>query len=259
MVERGNRSGKAQIRAVLFVLEAHLDALLDIKHPLMYWLVLHSGYICSHYFVGQDGRTCYEKLKGKPNRAIVCEFGEQVHFMPLKTDAVSGSMSKRYLTGVWLGIDERTSETRIGCKDGTVTGSRSIVRLPEDERWDKEFLEKVKGTPWNLSGDDEELPAATFASRPEADPAVAPMPVPPPEGAVPRRLRIGRKDLDEYGFSVGCQGCDASKAGTAPRAHTEACRERLMEALRNTDDGKKRIGEAISRIFEHLTNAAQLE
>ena len=32
-----------------------------------------------------------------------------------------------------------------------------------------------------------------------------------------------------------------------------------MEALRSTDDGKKRIGEAITRIFDHLTKKDEPE
>ena len=53
-VERANRSAKAQIRALLFSLEARLGAKVDMSHNVMVWLVQHAGYILSHYTMGRD-------------------------------------------------------------------------------------------------------------------------------------------------------------------------------------------------------------
>ena len=202
--------------------------------------------------MGRDGRTEYGRLNGKASKSSLCEFGEKVNYMPLKTDAPRSSFAERYKTGIWLGINERNSEVYIGTKEGTVVGSRSIIRIPEADRWDKQLVEGIKGTPWNLHATDD-LPTVVFAedtARTEA----APLPIPKMDTPVPRRMQINRKDLDEYGYTDGCAGCQATRAGLPRRLHSEACRNRLMEALRETPEGQRRIGEAINRIFDHVSN-----
>ena len=79
-VERGDRYAKAQIQALLSALEADLGCKIEFTHPVMTWLVQHSGYILTNYTVSRDGLTCCERLKGKPNNVELCEFGEQVHY-----------------------------------------------------------------------------------------------------------------------------------------------------------------------------------
>ena len=46
--------------------------------------------------------------------------------------------------------------------------------------------------------------------------------------ALPRNPsgKILRKDLDEQGYTTGCQGCDAQLAKTGAKNHSEECRNR---------------------------------
>ena len=46
----------------------------------MAWLVEHAADVLSKYQVGDDGRTAYERLKGKKSQQETVEFGEKVHF-----------------------------------------------------------------------------------------------------------------------------------------------------------------------------------
>ena len=252
-IERANRSVKGQFRCLLFALEARLMAKVDLRHPIVSWMVQHGGYLITHFQVDKGGKTPYERLKGKASLKELSEFGEKVHYMPLKTDGGvgPGSLGARYVTGIWLGINERNSEVYIGLPGGGVTSARSIKRLPEDQKWDKNLIEELKGTPWNLSGV-ENSPKITFGQRGD-DQDDVPLPVPREEIHIPRRVRIGRTDLEQHGFTDSCPGCEASQKNGTPRGHTERCRNRLMEALRGTDDGRKRINEAVDRIVDHLT------
>ena len=256
-VERANRSVKGQVRVMILALEAHLGKKIDLRHAIVAWMVTHAGYILTHYEVGKDGRTAYERLKGKTNGVDLCEFGEKVHYMPLKRSGGGlASAEARYKVGIWLGVDEKSSERIIGTLDGTVVGARSVKRLPEEDKWDAEAIEQLKGVPWSVSGADG-MPEVAFR-EPDPESAHAPLPVPRPEMPVPRRMMIRRSDLDEYGFTVGCPGCDAQLASRrsgdrlATRAHTEECRARLLEAIRQTPEGRRRIDEAVERIFEHV-------
>ena len=123
-IERANRSVKGQMRVLLFALEANIKKKIDLRHPVIAWMVTHAGYVITHYEIGKDGRTAYERLKGKPTGIELCEFGEKVHYMPLKVGGGRlASSDARYRTGIWLGIDERTSERMIATLEGIIVGT----------------------------------------------------------------------------------------------------------------------------------------
>ena len=61
----------------------------------------------------------------------------------------------------------------------------------------------------------------------ETDPMTAPM--------VPRRARLKPEDFEEFGYTVGCPGCDHLRiGGSARRSHNEACRDRTEAELMKT-------------------------
>jgi hypothetical protein len=258
-VERANRSVKGQLRVMLIALEARLHKKIDLRHPIAAWMTTHVGYILSHYEVGKDGRTAYERLKGKHTGVELCEFGEVIHYMPLKE--ISGALASadaRYKKGVWLGVNERTSERMVGTMDGNVVGTRSVKRLPDEEKWSAEAVEQIRGVPWNFDGVDGAPPVIVFPER-DATADAAPLPVPRPEGPVPRRLKLLRKDLETHGFTEGCPGCDAQvnpkrsvDGRLVTRTHSDECRGRLLEAIRKTPEGSRRIDEAVERMFDHV-------
>ena len=86
-----------------------------------------------------------------------------------------------------MGVNERNSETYVATPDGIIVGTRSVIRIPEAERWDKHMVENIKGTPANPQATDD-LPTVTFASS-----AKAPDETPPP---IPRRMAINGRDLE---------------------------------------------------------------
>ena len=48
----------------------------------------------------------------------------------------------------------------------------------------------------------------------------------------PRRLRLRREiDLQKYGYTEGCAGCEAAKDKKGSSGHTEECRARLEAAI----------------------------
>ena len=67
----------------------------------------------------------------------------------------------------------------------------------------------------------------------------------PPEGVrQTRRVPITQDDLNEFGYTQGCQRCDHSLRygyGRTIMAHSEACRPRSYAKLKRTVKGRARI------------------
>ena len=68
----------------------------------------------------------------------------------------------------------------------------------------------------------------------------------------PRSTRIRVEDLKKYGYTGGCPGCIwyNDKLGLH-RGHTVKCRQRIEEALKETEDGKLGVEQAKERRARH--------
>ena len=235
VIERGNRTITEQVRVMIIDLEEKLGWKISAKHPIMSWLVEHAAFVVSYIQTGADGKTPYERHKGKKANFSLCAFGEQIHYMPLKGKDRPGKRNPRYLDGIWLGISEINGEVFVGTPEG-VQRTRSVLQSPD--RRSKEKAQAVRGLPWKHEPSDESaeggVPDIQFEDH-------APEPEPPQENAqmpepIPRRLRISRRDLTEQGFTVGCAGCDAQINNRARKPHSEECRARILEALGGTEE-----------------------
>ncbi len=55
---------------------------------------------------------------------------------------------------------------------------------------------------------------------------------------MPRRHRITKRDLEKFGFTVGCPDCRAANRGSTAVGHTEECRKRIMEEVEKAGDDR---------------------
>ena len=112
--------------------------------------------------------------------------------------------------------------------------AREIRILEPQDRLDKEAINNVIGVPWRMTD------GTWTVDRPEV--RVDPIPIPPLpfEGARIQRERITKKDNDEFRATIGCQGGNAIKDNKRAQAHTDRCRLRIEECLRNTPHGAER-------------------
>ena len=91
---------------------------IELDHPILPWLIEAGAGAIRRYRVGADGKTAYERIKGKRSRVSICEFGEAVMYKPWKTKAQQrqaeeeriGDMDPRWRDGLYLGIAERSGE-----------------------------------------------------------------------------------------------------------------------------------------------------
>ena len=82
---------------------------------------------------------------------------------------------------------------------------REIRRLEPQIRCDKEAINSVFGVPWRLTD------GMWTVDRPEV--RVDPIPITPlpSTGARVQRERLTKQDIDEFGATVGCPGCECGQ------------------------------------------------
>ena len=138
LAERAVRSLEEQIRVIKLSFERSTKKNLSVHHPGFTWLVEHCADTLSKCIVDKDGRTAYERVKGRKYHGHVYEFGSVVlHNIPGKPQG--RLMSERWFRGVWLGKRWGTDE-HIVSHQGSVVRARTVRPDPEGKNWDRTYL-----------------------------------------------------------------------------------------------------------------------
>ena len=75
---------------------------------------------------------------------------------------------------------------------------------------------------------------------------------------MPRRIRLRQEEFVEYGYTVGCPGCESIQLeSNVQRGHNEECRARTEEELSKTDQGKEIMGRTKGRIDEKVAQMGE--
>ena len=114
---------------------------------MMTWLVQHAAGCISKYQVGEDGKTGYERLKGKPFSRPAVEFGEKVHFKNSAQGQKERKLDMQWHDGHFLGFHWCTSEAIVRAKDG-IHRAGTIRRVGAHRRWGATGLDAIRGVPW---------------------------------------------------------------------------------------------------------------
>ena len=239
---------EGQVRTLKSALQERYDVEINPKHPILPWLVDYAGVTLSRSQRGADGRTPYERSTGKPWRIQVPEFGECVLYQPLKGEKVGSKMEPKFEPGIYLGLQEGSALKWVGTSEGVVR-SWSLKRRTESERWDVEALNNMIGLPWQLKPPKESLKQVAHGPV-ELKIDLQPPPESAPKSVVERRRRdyvprgiYIRKDveLEEFGYTDGCDGCFAAQNGLSHRQHSRACKARIRGELEKSEEGRKRL------------------
>ena len=175
-------------------------------------------------------------------------FGERVLFRPIRSyyGHSNNDYESKVLIGHYVGTRSRNADVLVMTKEGVIRGT-SIQRRPETDRWLTSDYEELRGLPWRLRPSNREaleqpLPIdLPQVDRPMVDPRTTIM-----QG--PRRLYIRRKDVEAYGVTKGCEGCESLIVGGAQKTHTEECRSRIREEMLKTEEGRARARAAEQRM-----------
>lgn len=75
-------------RVMRSCLQDHLKIGIPSHHPVIAWMLEHAGELIPSFQIGPDGRTAYERARGKPVRCSFVECGERVHNRIGKLDTI---------------------------------------------------------------------------------------------------------------------------------------------------------------------------
>ena len=246
--ERAVSEVKAQMRAVKIGLEMRLKDDVDVRWPVIEWMIPHAADVLNRFSVGTDGKTPHYRVFHRFFKAPVFEFGEQVWAKPLretnwtkvhKDPKRKLSLRTNWIEGTWVGFSNRTNEHFIVVPDGgPVLRVRTVRMRPPSERWSITAIKDIKATPdlpnpkdagQKIVESERNTKGVDFGAKPGKD-IVDHDKVDMPRAV--RDFKITDAHLEEFGFTKYCPGCDAKRHGTARRGHTADCRIRIEEAIR---------------------------
>ena len=187
------------LRVMKGALESRIGARIPSQHPIMKWMVEYSSVLLNKYSVQADGKTTYHALHGKKVSERLVEFGETVmHYLHKKRRA---KLDMRWTTGVFLGTTMHSNESYIGLSNGSVIRGRAIARVRPDQRWNRDLVQKIKGTPADpLSRDESVIESFENPHDHEGQPDGEVVDSDEKSRATLRR-RIRASDIDKHGPS----------------------------------------------------------
>ena len=173
-----------------------------MTHGIITRMVENTADLINKLHVGTDGKTAYERIKGKGYRGEFLEFGSSI-FHRIPDNPQGGLMAPRWGSGIWLGKRFSTDEHVIGLEDGRVIRTRSVRAKPAEDFWSLDGLSKVKGQPWDPSV------TLTYAKMSEDRFPKIPEPHAAEEECLPkpRATKITTTDPEKAGWTPGCAKC----------------------------------------------------
>ena len=117
-------------------------------------------------------------------------------------------------------------------------------RMTLEERWNPEGFEDLKGYPWMLrptSGKEAKTAEKPMMTGSEAiRPQVVIKEV--VADTKPRELYVLQSDLDEFGYTDGCEACtNIALFGRSVVKHNGECRTRIQKQLEQAERGRLRL------------------
>merc|ERR1712051_420987 len=127
-----------------------------------------------------------------------------------------------------------------------VVKAYTVKRRLEEERWSLEEINNVRGTHGKPTPGSNKLRIPVRVRVPEK-------PIPKEEKtSTPRGVRTEKTDFEKYGYTDGCEGCIRMQTGGERRSHTQQCRERMLKAMSDDDEGQEKMRRKEEEINERL-------
>ena len=100
-------------------LESQYQNKFRTDHHIFSWLVKHAGLLYNLCKVGEDGRTPYERRKGKRFNRVLLEIGECVWLLKPESEG-RDKLNTRWLDGVFVGLREKSGELIVAKHEGAI-------------------------------------------------------------------------------------------------------------------------------------------
>ena len=249
-VEEAGKTLRSFVRVFKDVIEEGIGQKIPTDAVILQWLVRWVAMMYSRFRRGADGKTAYERQRGRKCRQEVVPFGERIHYRRLEGEN-KNKLESKWETGIWLGHARGSSESLIGTSQGVVR-AWAIKRMPAGERWIAEEVFGLQGIPArpNPQAPGCDIPIAIHL--PDLDEGERTEEVRAPRvEAMPRRTYLKDRDFKTHGYTENCEGCRRLRTGgMGARPHTDECRTRIEAKLREAEDprwarAKARMDEAL--------------
>ena len=237
-VEGAGRIVREFVRVFKIQIEEKAKIEIESTDAILQWIIRWAAMVCSRYLVGTDGKTGWERRRGRPCNMHAIPFGEKVWYKEVR----EGKAWKKHLDseereGIWLGHARSSNEVLIW-NGHKIARAYTIKRQSPISRWDGAMIKEMKGTP-RQPDPDKNGEAIQIQVNFDSDATEAPLEVKENKMEV-RRMRITAAMLAKYGYTEGCEGCRYKRAGLAEaKAHSERCRQRIVEAMSEMEEGRR--------------------
>ena len=258
-IERGVMTVKEQLKVMKSALEARWKRKIIDQENVMTWMADYAGMLLNRREVAKDGKTAYERLKGKRGFVPGVEFGEKVMWKKPAGSKNVQALDSLWDVGVFVGLKTLSGEFIVATKNG-IHMARTVRRKTEEERWNIKDDGVIFGVPWNKGPEDTDADGVRpkemdFARNTEgAEDNEKVWLKPSEQEPVPRRVVLAKEDFKKHGYTPGCRACKESLAGKGVKhLHTDDCRRRMEKAMADNlkvKGAKRRIDDYISKIVE---------
>ena len=101
VVEAAVQEMEGIIRALLIAVEEYLGVEVDARERLIAFIPEYAAYLINRLRKGEDGKTAYERVKGKRPSVLGIEFGEKVWYLKKKGKHLS-KIRTRWGQGIFV-------------------------------------------------------------------------------------------------------------------------------------------------------------
>ena len=250
IVERGVQEIENQIRALFLGFQERLKRKVDARERIVGFIPEYAAYLVNRLNVGKDGKVAYERIKGKKPTILGLEFGEKILYKMRKGQKME-KINARWEFGIFVGIKRKSNELWIATKEGIIS-VRSARRIPVEKRWSEDCVAWVKWAPWNRYKDardaDGDVPEGVPVEEKIEEGNGNKVVFVETRHKVPRDFYIKKEDAEKHGYTQGCGGCSSWFTGLARQPHTEKCRDRFRDLMK--EGAKVKNQETRKREFE---------
>ena len=262
VVERAIQSVEGLIRTLKCACEARWGIQLRPDEKTVIFIAEYAAYLLNKLEIGKDGKTAWERSRGKKGAVMAVEFGEKV-LWKVRPSGRLAKMSPKWEEGVFVGVKADSGEVWVAARDGLQT-VRAIRRLPQEQRWAAGNRDLVRHVPWNRAGEDPDadgdMPedAAPVGEQQGGgggggqEPRVVVVNVREP---APKEFYIKKRDVEAHGVTPGCAGCRTMFLGGTRQNHSAECRERFRALLQ----GEERVQRMEAKKRDYAEKAAEAE
>ena len=113
--------------------EERYEVAIGEKHIMLPWWVKYAAVLINMCRIGEDGKTGYERRRGRAWKKALPVFGECIWWMRPES-AREKKLERRWENGIYLGVRRESTEIIVGNAKGVVK-TRTFTVRPEGQRW----------------------------------------------------------------------------------------------------------------------------